>query len=500
MTLESDIRHYIDSAAPPISMEEIATAGPGRPAMLGADRHDSPGINHRRGLVPSLLVGAAAIGLAAVAAIVVTDPFQDDPTVLATDATAPRAGGLSVGSWENVGDPNGVFVPSDVVDTSGNESGASGISVSAVTPTADGLVAVGWEQVGFFAVAAVWSTSDGLTWDRVDAGSAAFGELGGERGDFAPTGFSMTDVTTDGETIVAVGDELRDDVSPTAWTSTSGSGWQRVRLPAEPSRINAATGVVSTSAGFIALGYSDSGSIDGSGHQTLVWVSSDGVDWSRIGNPGFEAGDIVIAVETMGDRIVAVGTTGGLNATHAAAWVSDNAGQTWARATMPAAPTDRPVTEMVDVAVGPDGLLAVGHQAVAGDSSWVTDNRDGSRTLEGQQDIVIWFSPDGTDWQQAGELGLQNQITIRPSITAGPGGFLVSFTTVTETTIEASSWLTIDGSQLDQIDHPTGRWFDVITPFANRYISIASPLPSAGPTDPAEPAPPLEIWRLPFTE
>lgn len=495
MNLEIDIKSYIDNVAPPISLDEIIPEGQ---AMHGSGHQDTGGNNHRPGRVAVVLVGAAAVIVAAVSAIVVTELFQADEAVLATGATDQLPVDLAAGAWENIGDPNASFAPANVVDTLGTESAASQILVSAVTETTDGYIAVGREQVGFFAVAAIWSTSDGQLWDRVAVDSPALGEFGGKRGDWSPTGFSMADVATNGDTIVAVGDELGDNISPTAWTSNRNGEWQRIALPVQRSGLTSATNVVSTPTGFLAFGYHDPGSRDGSENQTLAWVSPDGVNWSRVPDPGFEAGDLINDIETLNDRVIAIGTSGGFSSRQAAAWVSNDS-QTWTKATVPAAPTDRPVTQMVEVAIGPDGLFAIGHQATNGDPSFSQEREDGPRTLGNQQDIMIWSSPDGTEWKQAGELRSPGQLTVKPTITDGPGGYLVSFTTITENTIEASSWLIFNGSQLHQIDHPAGRSLDVTASFPDHYVAITSPLIGGNSTRSPEPAPPLEVWQLRFT-
>ncbi len=497
MTLEADIKTYIDRAAPAIPLDEIMFADRD---MYRPGHQDTTGDNHRSPRAPSLLVAAAAIGILVVTALVVTDPFPADETVL---ATGPPVSPLVAGVWENIGDPTAAFVPSDVVDSlefgDTTELGASQILVSAITATADGYVAVGSEQVGFVDMAALWSTSDGQTWERIDLGSAALGDLAGERDDWVPPGFRIEDVAAAGNRIVAVGSESRDGVAPTSWTSTGDGEWQRIALPVEVPGFVSATSIVSTSTGFVVLGSDNRDLNNGSTNLIPVWLSADGINWSAVANPGFEAGDIVSDIETFDDRVIAVGTSGGFSEPRAAAWVSDDAGQTWTEATLPEPPADRPVTQIVDVAAGPEGVVAIGHQAINGDTSWGQQGEDGPRTLGDQQDIIVWSTLDGTKWEQASELRTPEQLTIKSSITAGPGGYLVSFTTITEDATKASSWITLDGSQLRQIDHPHQRSLDVAASFADHYVSITSPVLGADWMRVSEPAPPLQVWQLPFT-
>ncbi len=504
MTLKDEIRDHIDTVAPPITLDEIVAADNAQVRTTQVDivtAEHSARRGHRRRWTPSLLVGAAALVLG-VLTIGATDLFGQRDLVETTDTPAID---LVPGAWEQLPDREGLFVPSDVVETieipgGGSQTGISSIAVSGLTATDDGYVAVGSESVGFVEVAAVWSTNDGETWTRIGAGSPAFGELGVEVGDIGPTGFSMSDVAAAGERIVAVGRQNADTVAPTAWTaSTLDGNWERVALPIEEPGFFSGLRVASTSEGFVAVANHNRDFDTGRGNRTLVWVSPDGLEWIPVTDAGFADGEAISAIETHGDRIVAVGTSDGFNKPRAAAWISDDAGQTWTRAILPDAPDDRPVTSMVDVAVGSEGLVAVGHQAISGDTSW--GQRDGgSRTLSDQQDIIVWSSPDGIEWKQSGEVRAPNQITIDPSITAGPGGYLISFTTLTPETIETSTWLTTGGATFEEINEPGDYVHSVTASFEDSYVSIAKshPYRVAPSESESQPAKPLQIWKLPF--
>ncbi len=494
MTLETNIKEMIESAAQPITVDEIVNAE--RELLVRPKRGRTPRVR-----MPLLAVAAAVTVVAGSAIWIFSSTQSGDVVDVAgtPDAVKP----LVVGDWELLDDPNGVFEPADLVDSreanGGTQFGTSQLLVSGIAATPDGHVAVGAEQVGFFSVAAVWSSVEGSPWERHAIGSPAFGTLDGEAGDMVPTGFTMTDVAVAGDTIVAVGYEAGDGFAPVVWTSTANGEWSRADLATEASGFVTANRVVGTPDGFVAVGI-DQDLDDEFANETLVWFSRDGLDWAALSGDGFEAGDLVAAIETRDGRLVAVGTTGGFSSPQAAAWISDDAGQTWARAELPAPPSDRPITRMSDLAVGADGFVAVGDQAVNGDTGWSQNDADGPLTLNDQQDVLVWSSTDGQEWEQVGELRAPDRLAVATSVTAAPGGFLVSFTNITPDSVEGSSWITTNGTDFREIGHPDGRSLDVTAFSRDRFLSITNPVfgELLGPVD--EPASALEIWELPATE
>lgn len=497
MTIEQRIRRHIDAAAPAITLDEV----------IGSDVIDPDGVSteQARSSVPRWAKSTAAVAAVLVGATVmvgiVSDPLGEDVNVDAGDRwSAADAANAIVGTWEVVADLDSVFVPSDVADTQGGLTGTSSISVSAVTSTADGFVAVGRETVGFGARSAVWSSPDGLNWVRLDADSEAFGDPDVERGDIAHSGIAMTDIAASGPILVAVGEETSDDTwTAIAWRSTPDRGWERFSLPGSPEGQFTMTGVVPTSTGFTAVGIDSRHVRDGLEDQVMVWTSPDGADWS-LTTAGFGPGDLIHSMEIVGDRIIAVGSSGGSSRPLAAAWTSDDGGRSWDPSSVPRATADRPVSHMVDVAGGPAGLVAVGHHAGSGETSW-TEEEDGTRSLGNQQDTVLWSSTDGRTWRLAADLRSPDQLTIDPAVVWGRAGYLVTFMTITTTGIRASSWITIDGTQPRQIDHPSGQAHQIIAATADRYIAITRSLPefTGPPLGGNPPPPPLQVWQLPVS-
>jgi hypothetical protein len=126
--------------------------------------------------------------------------------------------------------PDGIAwsrVPHDeaVFGGEGDEGDSGGQEMSGVTVGGPGLVAVGWGGTGraehaSYRDAAVWTSPDGITWSRVPQDEAVFG---GERNQ------QMTSVAIGGPGLVAVGREgLRGETNAAVWTSSDGITWSRV--------------------------------------------------------------------------------------------------------------------------------------------------------------------------------------------------------------------------------------------------------------------------------
>jgi len=168
-----------------------------------------------------------------------------------------------------------------------------------------GLVAVGamLDQDGE-STAAVWTSTDGSTWDRIDPTSPVFGQK-----------TTMTDVTWGSDGYVAVGTE--DEITPAIWTSPDGHSWTRVDISNQPfDYISSLGSVAALDAGYVTVG--PQGFIDAPGGVVTVWTSPDGATWDRVHSitEGYTSGVVVV------DGGIAV--SGGMpydNDYHAAVWV-----------------------------------------------------------------------------------------------------------------------------------------------------------------------------------
>jgi hypothetical protein len=196
--------------------------------------------------------------------------------------------------------------------------GSGAEAMHTVASGAPGLVAAGRAHNGSDWDGAVWTSADGLTWNRVPHHEDTFG---------GPDYQWMSSVIAGGPGFVIVGWEGTTDQSVAAvWTSADGLTWNRV-LPDEavfggPGRtwMNA---VVAGGPGLVAVGFSDDGE-DGSPTRAAAWTSEDGLTWTRVphdeaafGGPGDQT---MSSVVLGGPGLVAVGSADGMD--RAAVWLS----------------------------------------------------------------------------------------------------------------------------------------------------------------------------------
>jgi hypothetical protein len=200
--------------------------------------------------------------------------------------------------------------------------GLSEQGMSSVAVGGPGLVAVGDDWSGGDLDAAVWTSVDGLVWSRVPHDAVVFGGLSDQ---------VMSSVAAGGPGFVAVGQDWSAGHGDAAvWTSVDGLVWSRVphdeavfggpsdRLPSERSMSSVTAG----GPGLVAVGYDWSGG-DQDG---AVWLSTDGLVWSRVprdravfGGPSIQS---MLAVAAGGPVLVAVGCDSSGDDQDAAVWVS----------------------------------------------------------------------------------------------------------------------------------------------------------------------------------
>jgi hypothetical protein len=174
-----------------------------------------------------------------------------------------------------------------------------------ITITGEGLVVGGGFDGHDNGVGAVvWKTGDLVTWTRFPA-EVDGDPFGGDNGQEVAT------VLPGGPGVVAVGEDQSSGESDAAvWTTSDGSSWTRVddpdlTGPGDQFMIYA----IQTQSGLIAVGSDDrSGDDDGA-----VWVSEDGTDWFQLSDPSFGGlGDQVIrGLACQDGTIIAVGRESG---------------------------------------------------------------------------------------------------------------------------------------------------------------------------------------------
>jgi hypothetical protein len=221
------------------------------------------------------VVPADPIAWAGVAWQNVPDPFPDgDPGPLRVDGlTAGR--GLVVG-WGRVATPGqnqfndmgAVFVSADgrrwrsiALDdgvAAADTSEPNGVAIGPLGMLAFGGVCCGMEEP------AVWRSVDGFRWTRVPLGPAFDRKMGFmQRVVGLETGW------------VAVGSE---DGQPAIWTSSHGSDWQRVDPAVAGLGKGSVADLAVAPDGLVAVGTVDDAA---GTHDGAIWVSKDGVQWTR---------------------------------------------------------------------------------------------------------------------------------------------------------------------------------------------------------------------------
>ncbi len=247
-------------------------------------------------------------------------------------------------------------------------SGASGMTISAVTWGDEGFVAVGPD---LDASGVIWRSVDGEVWevarnDLAGASSVTYGAHG---------------------YVVTGGGEV--------WTSPDGQEWSRspggdFGVYGMPNECCAGVNdIVYGRDGYVAAGFDDFG---GWAEKAAVWYSPDALTWTRVDHDDALFGpkaDEEVWFEVFGiasgnGRYVAVGSAEPESA--AAVWISTS-GSSWQLLTLGADVC------LNDVTYGPSGFLAVGR------------DKDSDAS-------AFWFSTDGADW---------NRVPHNEDLFGGPG-------------------------------------------------------------------------------
>jgi hypothetical protein len=216
--------------------------------------------------------------------------------------------------------------------------------------------------------AAVWTSSDGARWGRVELDGAGARET------------TASGVATGTGRAVVVGTAITPlgDKDARIWTSTDGATWDRVNVPAAPGD-QSLTAVAAGPLGFVAAGVARRGSLS----VPAVWWSLDGIGWRPVEGP-FAAGQAIEGLAVGRSGVVAVGTlqTGG--EIDGMVWFSGD-GTTWRTVPLGSAGftgrADQRVHSVTATAAG--GFVAVG------------DDANADRRI-----AVVWNSPDGITWQR----------------------------------------------------------------------------------------------------
>jgi len=183
------------------------------------------------------------------------------------------------------------------------------------------LVAVGTVVDDFGVdVAAVWTSDDGTTWERVPHDSEVFA---------SPIGLDMImyDVAAGQSGLVAVGREgdfppsLGSVSSAAVWTSLDGITWKRVNLDNETlGTVESISTIAASTTGFVAAGPSLS-AWNADASPITIWTSPDGISWQAVASLGVGTASSVVGtgpvVAVAGSVLEGTAPSG----IHAAVWV-----------------------------------------------------------------------------------------------------------------------------------------------------------------------------------
>jgi hypothetical protein len=154
--------------------------------------------------------------------------------------------------------------------------------MDAVAAFPDGVVAVGLQNVDGDADGAVWLSPDGLRWSRVAHVESVFGGTGNQ---------AIQAVTAVDGGLVAVGvDNAEGSLDGAVWWSSDGQAWQRIQdddaLGGPGDQIMMS--VCAVPDGVVAVGV-ETGSAESEELRAAVWWSEDGRTWERIRDATLDA-------------------------------------------------------------------------------------------------------------------------------------------------------------------------------------------------------------------
>jgi hypothetical protein len=216
------------------------------------------------------------------------------------------------------------------------------------------------------------TSTDGESWKRVDV----TGDLA-RRPDHP---YLRTDVVTAGKEGYVLAGQSKDQagtVGAAMWFTPDMRKYTRSnKLPQGGAGVRVHDAIASGD-GYVAVG----GSGNADQERTVVWHSADGVNWAarKSVSPPDATSAGLRRITTYQGKLVAIGTALTNGARRAFAAVSDDGGESWETAWLPA---DR-AAAVYDLAAAREGLVAVGWHGVPGEG-----------------DSAAWTSQDGLSWNR----------------------------------------------------------------------------------------------------
>jgi len=256
--------------------------------------------------------------------------------------------------WMAFGD-NAIWTSQDgqtwtLAGTHGITPRQSGDAINVVTNTPGGFLAAGYQATSAGNQAVIWTSRDGVTWQRLTAAQLGLQEPGGTPHgvDFATSHGTATMIANRGAGV---------------WLSTdSGAHWTPVTVPVDHGAQNAISGVSYDGAGLILVrpGLTASGTRDG-----VAYFSPDGRTWQYAGTIAAAGGWTPGVVKGSDYGFVVTGRTGD----QYVAYTSTGTGTGW-----------RPTAPLGSTASGPDLIPVVGpggHVIAAGKTNATRTSQQG---------------------------------------------------------------------------------------------------------------------------
>ncbi|MGI8807468.1 MAG: hypothetical protein ACR2KK_06445 [Acidimicrobiales bacterium] len=321
-------------------------------------------------------------------------------------------------------------------------------SVSEVTATPEGIVAVGSVQRGSDTDGAAWFSVDGRTW------APALGpDFGG------PGAQGLNDVVSTPTDLVAVGSRFDGRFQvPTMWRSPDGRSWSPGAGDFELVDLGSDTygtvvsEVVATTAGLVATG--------GGPIANRVWSSADGDHWSDVALPpnardasGFNLGILAAG----GDDVLAASSASGIPAV----LLLQDGG--WKEVT--AKPSGFPAPSTFTCCVR---LAAAGKRVVAGVHVFQPTTALGGE----RNDVRVFTSDDGVGWKRAEDRPFVHAAL--GDVARGPDGGLIAVggrpfeaAFVDDRPLKFLTWSSNDGSEWIRGEMPP----DANPPYSSRTLN-----------------------------
>lgn len=473
MTLQQDLRDYVEQAASPITLEEVAErVSPLPDPFEPVDSSPTRGVRGRL-----VVAGVVALVLVAAGLMAVTSDPEPGLAVSASGSDQPFRG-----EWTEIGQLDPLALP------------LGRLEIHELVVVGDRVFAVGAEVEGAGAVTALWRSRGGGAWERVVADVSSAGESGIEPR-FVPAGLRLDSLVEHDGALVLLGSEIGAGIVPVVLYSDNGQDWSRATMDIDSDAVITGGSVVSTSGGIVLVGIDNRDVTTGEGNAIVAFRSDTGRSWDQITPSGIELGSTVSDLIVIEDRILAIGSVGGF-AGEAAAWTSDDFGHTWARSGVEAISSELPISSMSYVAGEPGQLLALGHRQSERDIGTSQGDNESQIEINGLGDLALWRSDDnGLSWVELQVPSLPNSLELESSLSSGPAGFLISAAAVPGS--EPLLWTTSDGTSLAPLAIPPESGdIAAVAIVDNRYI-IATTDQSRGVelSSPGSPIP-VKVWYL----